>query len=274
MAMPTDLLIANACILLLSTLFAWLGSSKRISKKWSAGLAIAAVAVLLLYAVWLGDNLLLARILPVADCLAWMNLQTPAMALLAGLAWSHLTGPRWQRNLLVGILVVIGLWRMAAPYLGSKPIFGPDKWMQGVCRQSNTSTCSAASAATVLAAAGIPTTEREMADLCLTHVEGTTMLGLYRGLKLKTAGTAWDVKILNCRPEDLPHQSLPAVITISDPGANASWLSLGNRHSVVLLGFTSDGHADIGDPFAGRQQWTQKELNELYNGTGIAVARD
>jgi hypothetical protein len=113
-----------------------------------------------------------------------------------------------------------------------------------------------------------------MADLCLTRVDGTTMLGLYRGLKLKTAGSAWDVSILQGPANDLAHQQLPVVIPIGDPGAGgAGWLNIGNRHSVVLFGFTPDGKADIGDPFAGRQQWTQKELSRLYQGMGIGLVR-
>ena len=38
-------------------------------------------------------------------------------------------------------------------------------------------------------------TEQEMAELCLTR-HGTSWQGLYRGLKLKTAGTGWDVASL------------------------------------------------------------------------------
>src|SRR5260221_7046371 len=44
---------------------------------------------------------------------------------------------------------------------------------------------------TTLFRSGISATEQEMADLCITR-RGTYWQGLYRGLKLKTAGTLWE----------------------------------------------------------------------------------
>ena len=54
----------------------------------AVGLCIFAVAVMFAHAVYLGDNLLLARLMPVADVIVWGNVQPLAAGLLAGLAWS------------------------------------------------------------------------------------------------------------------------------------------------------------------------------------------
>ncbi len=222
-------------------------------------------------ALWWGDNLMEARILPVADVMAWGNIQTPAMGLLAGAAWPMLTGRHGQRIFLLSILAGAGVWRLLGPYIGHKSALGPDKWAGGICRQTTTSSCSAAAAATALEAVGIHSSEREMCDLCLTHVDGTTALGLYRGLKLKTATSQWDVRVVMCDAGELAHQPMPMIISITDPGAVSGLLSVGAGHSIVLFGFEEDGRARVGDPFTGRQIWSTGEMSRLYQGSGMAL---
>jgi hypothetical protein len=273
--MPNDLTLAIAIMTLLSAALAWLGFQigRRISLRVSLLFCAGCVAVILTYGLYLNDSVFLARMLPVPDTIAWTNLQFPATCLLGGLAWHRLPGRRWQKVLLIGVLVGVGFWRLLGPYLGSKPALGPDRWMHDVCRKSTTSTCSAASAATLLRAVGIPATEKEMCDLCLTHTGGTTLLGLYRGLKLKTERTGWNVVVLRGHAADLRSGPLPAIITITDPGAATNWITIGNRHSVVLFGFTLDGRADIGDPFSGRQNWSDQELTKCFEGDAIGLTR-
>lgn len=251
--------------------FAGLRLSKRFPKRVSAAIAALAVAVLSLYALWLNDNPILTRLLPTANVLVWGNLQLPAMALLAGIAWGSLRGPRWQRLVLVVPLVSIGIWRTLDPLVGSPAPIGTDRWTHGVCRQSSTSSCSAAAAATLLIAHGIPASEAEMIRLCLTHTNGTSTLGLYRGLKLKCAGTPWTVRAGNPTIDALRHWPLPAIVTLKLPGSTPSVLAIGNRHSVVLFGLAPDGNVDIGDPFAGRQTWTSAEFAAAYGGQAMAL---
>jgi hypothetical protein len=276
MTIPRDILLALVAMTLiglaLGCLGAWCG--RRRSSGAAIILAALATAVLVIYGVWLTDNLWLARVLPVADVAVWANLQAPAVGLLAGVAWSRMTGRAWQKSVLVGTLVLVGLWRMAGPCIGAVPQLRPGRWHRGICVQTTTSTCSAAAAATLLRMAGIHATEAEMTSLCLTHIDGTTALGLYRGLKIKTAGTRWDVVIFTGRADDLKHQPLPAIVSIRSPGAASGVLGVGNRHSVVVMSFGDAGSIQIGDPFTGgRERWTVEELEPAYVGEGLALVK-
>jgi hypothetical protein len=234
---------------------------------------VAATTVLVVYARWLNDSPALTHILPLADVVLWGNLQLPAAAMLGGVAWKSLHSPIGQRVLLVAALVGIGAWRECAPLIGRPPTIGPARWTHGICRQTSTSSCSAAAAATLLGIYGIKASEAEMIDCCLTHVEGTCTLGLYRGLKLKTAGTKWTVWTDECSVEDLDHWPLPAVVTVSLPGLHPGILGSGVGHSLVVLRKTADGEFEIADPFAGRQLWTRQEMIAAYGGDVTALVR-
>jgi hypothetical protein len=272
MTFTSDLLICFAAIAIVSAgLF---GLGLRIGfrgEKWGSA-AVAAVATLglVVYAVWLNDNPILTHILPLADVLLLGNPQLPAAALLGGIAWSSLKSPIWQRLLLVVALLGVGLWRQAAPLIGRPPPIGPSRWVDGICRQTSTSSCSAAAAATLLGLHGIRANEAEMIAACLTHVQGTTTLGLYRGLKLKTAGTALTVLADTPTKATVDHWPLPAVITISLPGLQSGLL--GNvGHSVVVMRANQNGSFDIADPFSGRQTWSRQELVAAYGGDLMAL---
>jgi hypothetical protein len=233
--------------------------------------ACVAALTLVAYAIWLSDNPVLTHILPLANVLLWGNLQLPAAALLGGVAWTSLRSPLWQRILLVSVLIAMGLWRESAPLLGRPPTIGPERWANGICRQTSTSSCSAAAAATLLSLHGIKTTEAEMIDCCLTHVQGTTTLGLYRGLKLKTAGTMWNVWADTPNADSLDRWPLPAVITVSLPGLGTGLLGTGVGHSIVVLRIDENGKFEIADPFAGRQFWTRQQLIDAYGGDLMAL---
>ena len=109
-----------------------------------------------------------------------------------------------------------------------------------------------------------------MTDLCLTHTDGTTMLGLYRGLKLKTDGTPWKVAVFTAPAADLRNQPLPAIVTIHATGVPIGILGSGNRHAVVVFRFFDATHLQVGEPFTGgRQWWTVKQFEQVYDGSGI-----
>jgi hypothetical protein len=271
---PTDILMALAVILGISAAIALFGArlARRIAPRWSLLLALLAAGVLVLYAVWFIDDVALARVLPFTNVIIYGNPQGPAMGLLAGLATVRMPGRAARRAVLVVPLVMIGLWRVVSPIVGRPPSIGPDRWTNGVCRQSSKSSCSAASAATVLAACGIMTNEREMVRECLTHEEGTATLGLFRGMTVKTRGTAWEIVPFSGDADSLAHAPLPAIISIGVQGLYHYWLG-GANHSVVLFTIDNHGNADIGDPFVGRQRWTREQLRAVYAREGIGVRR-
>ena len=142
-------------------------------------------------------------------------------------------------------------------------------------------TCTAACAATVLRAHGIGATEQQMADLCLTR-RGTLWQGLYRGLKLKTVRTPWDVEIVHGPFDRL--RTLgdgPAILAAGIPRdakvariytERYGWTP-GEWHSVLFFGFRGDGLVAMGDPTPGigRENWTEEDLRILWAGRGVRL---
>lgn len=265
---------AVSCSLIASIVLACLGwrLGRRGGRGWVVA-AIVAVAVMLLHAFWLADNLLLAQVLPLADVIVWGNLQPLGAGLLVGVAAARMPGPMWQRVVLLVPLTLLALWRAYAPVFVSPPALAPHRMVGPVVRQSKVGTCSAAAAATALRERGIEATEAELVPLCFTTDHGTPMLGTYRGLMLKTAGTRWDVQVFRGRFSELAQlPPAPAVITIGLPGQR---LTPGNRHSVALLGFAADGSAEIGDPQAGLQNWPVDQVEAVWYGHALRlVPRD
>jgi hypothetical protein len=280
-----DLIIALMVMLAMSIaiFIVTLHLTRRMSRLGATLVAAGAVAFLVLHATVLLDHVAIARWLPLASLVVLGNFSPPATAVLAGAAWRALPGTALRRGALLIVLATICLWRAYAPLVArvSSPL--NDRWTRGVCRQTSSSTCSPAAAATLLHACGIDTTEREMAELCLTGNAGTSMHGLYRGLKLKTAGTDWDVVPITCPATELRDLPGPMMLTVGlppgsdgyvDPRFTGQWgWAPGVRHTVVLFGFTNRGQADIGDPNVGRERWDMNGLSTLYRGQGFRLVR-
>ena len=117
--------------------------------------------------------------------------------------------------------------------------------------------------------------------LCLTTTQGTSTHGLYRGLKLKTASTPWDVYLFSGTSiAELRRLSGPVLISVElrpedriDPRYQNTlgWLP-GVPHSVVLLGFTAGGNfVRIADPAIGHELWSIQDLELLWHGEGVTL---
>jgi len=253
-------------------------------RKRNAGIVIAvgSALVLVLHAAFLNDEIIIARTLPWANVMFYGDSRLPAAALLAGSAYSLLRTPRWQRIMLSAALIAFALYRVLGPVVGAPPEGLQNRWTNGMCRQSTTSTCSAAAAATALHSVGIATTESEVAQLCLTRSSGTSTLGLYRGLKMKTAGTAYTVAVYSGPVEGfLALPAAPALVSIGaaqrvensqNAGRQFSLLP-GGSHSVTVLGIGPDGTIDVADPFTGRQHMTRANLEMIWGGEAIRIVR-
>jgi hypothetical protein len=121
-----------------------------------------------------------------------------------------------------------------------------------------------------------------MARLCLTTDRGTPDLGVYRGLKLKTAGTSWDVAYFRGDVRTLRGSTGAALLTVRlDPGPGVDpryeqlwgWTP-GVSHTVVFFGFTPDGDkVEMGDPGVGREHWSAKDLHVLWRGEGLRLVK-
>jgi hypothetical protein len=257
--------------------------SKRLAPGQQTLLAGSIVGVIVLYAGAVYQNTALVQWLPVSGLIVVGNWFPFFLVSLAAVVMQT-TAIAWLRRCgLVAALVGFSSYALLAPLLGRPPQCG-DRWSPtGDCVQTTDFTCSAASAATLLRAHGIAANEQEMAELCLTR-KGTSWLGLYRGLKLKTADTPWDVEIVRCSLADLQARTdRPMIIEVgldsSDHVDSAfrdefGWQP-GINHSVVLLGFTPDAAARIIDPMPliGRESWNSATFELLWRGYGIRLVR-
>ena len=256
-------------------------------------LAILTILGVAAYVVYLRDNVLMAIMLPYSNLVVLGNWLPPGVGFLGGLAWIRVYGGRLRKGAYTAVLFAVGLFALLHPLLGEPPeckndwrgyeldrFEGPNENVD-VCLQTSDATCSAACAATVLMLADIEANEGELARLSLTR-KGTTWQGLYRGLKLKTAGTAWDVDVFYCEADELPDLiGSPIILAVGIPrGTDVDrkyieeygWVP-GQLHSVVLLGFVDNGRALIGEPTPdiGLETWSKEELALLWRGVGLRL---
>lgn len=209
------------------------------------------------------------------DVMVLANLQPLAAAVLIGVLLRVSSGRWFIKGPLAVVLAGIMLWQSYGRFFGPTPRT-LERWNGDVCRQTTRATCSAASAATLLSMHGIPATEGEMARLCLTTDAGTQLLGLYRGLRIKTDGTGGKVVPFRGDLETLRQANRPAILTVgvdywqpADPRYVADWGWVrGMFHTVVFLGFTDDGKVEIGDPGVGRERWDERGIQDLWKGEG------
>ncbi len=257
--------------------------ARRVSRPSANLLGALTFVGLAAYINGLWDQVRLAQWLPFSNVIVLGNWFPLAAGFLGGLACEVSVRPGLRRFLPAVGLQLAAVVTLAAPFLGSVPDC-QDLWHDsGVCLQSTDKTCSAASAATLLKLHGITATEQEMAELCLTR-NGTHWMGVYRGLKLKTAGTAWVVEPFECSADQLLASQEPAMLCVGipahgqvDPIYRREWgWTPGVRHSVVLLGFTAHGRlAEVAEPSlgVGRERWTADQLRTLYRGQGLRLVR-
>jgi len=278
----TDLYIAGAIITLLSALLFLLGRKvgKTASPRLFNLIAVATVALLWLYVKEFQETWLLSRMLPFSSVIllgAWHPLFG---GFLSGMTWQRFVETRWRKYVCVLPLVAISAYAPVRNLWGDVP-WTKNYWVNGVCLQTSASSCSAAAAATMLAHYGINATETELSKLCLTRSgKGTTWFGLYRGLKLKTAGTDWDVEIVKWSPTQLINKPPgPVILSVRlddrpgiDPRYQLQWgWTPGLQHAVVLFECMIDGRIDMGDPSVGREIWTVPVLDDLWHGDAMRL---
>jgi hypothetical protein len=243
-------------------------------------LATCIVVVMVLYSRTIWQNTLLADWLPFSNLVVVGNWFPLFLSALAGVV---LEMPRLcllRRGLVTATLLAFSSFALVYPLLGRTPVCGNEFSIDGEYVQSTPYTCSAASAANLLNANGIAATEKEMAELCLTR-HGTSWLGLYRGLKLKTSGTKYDVQLVRCSPDELRgYADRPMILEVGlEEGTpvdatfrNEFGWAPGLRHSVVLRNFAR-GNANISDPspHIGQEEWDQKTLALLWRGYALRL---
>ncbi|MFP6761973.1 MAG: cysteine peptidase family C39 domain-containing protein [Planctomycetaceae bacterium] len=246
---------------------------------------ILAAMLLLAYLRFAWKTALLATVLPFSSVVILSNWFPPAAAFLAGITWTHGYGTGTRRVLFGLTLYLIAFYSSVDPLLGQPPECR-NRWQMRrdfpypMARQTSGYSCTAAAAATLLRINGIQAEESEMVQLCLTR-NGTTWQGLYRGLKLKTAGLPFRIEVIECPVQELEN-SLPgpAILSVGiDPSQpylpeyveEKGW-DPGMRHSVVLLGFQPnfDGVV-VADPSVGFEPWTTRDIQTLWRGRAVCL---
>jgi predicted double-glycine peptidase len=244
-------------------------------------LAVAIVGLMIAYTYGLWQSTLLARLLPLSNLIVLGNWYPIFLSALGGVVVAMPQLCLARRGVALVSLAAFSTYAALSPLLGEPPACD-NRWsLDGDCMQTTEFTCSAASAATLLSEHGIAASEREMAELCLTR-RGTSWLGLYRGLKLKTEGTPWKVEIVRCTAADLRrYAGEPMILEVGleaddhvDPAYRTEfgWVP-GMKHSVILRGFTEQGDARVVDPTPniGRERWDAETLQLLWRGHGIRL---
>lgn len=253
----------------------WVG--RRISRTTGTLLVVLITGFLFFHATVLVDDLRVTRLLPFSNAIILGNLTPEAVAFFVGLGWRLVPGGKLRKGLILMPMVGVCLYKAYSPAFVETPVLG-DRWDHGVCRQTSKESCSAAAAATLLAAHGIHVSEQEMASLCLTSHQGTTMLGLYRGLKIKTQNTPYDVEVFHGDVGLLRGFSgaLAASVglkkgQVADPRYHSEWgWPPGVKHTVILLDF-ANGEAEVADPAVGREHWSTRDLQTLWYGEGLRL---
>lgn len=262
--------------------FGSLWCSYRISRVLSDLVAILVVLVMFFYIRHLWYDARLTRILPFSNLIVIGNWLPLLSGLLAGFAWRRIYGRIYRKTLCTSALAAAAGYAAVVPILGEPPACDNQWDRDGICQQTTMHTCTAASAATLLRLHSIDATEAEMADLCLTR-EGTTWMGLYRGLMHKTRGTRWNVEVIECDAADIPDQATtPMILSVGlgsqviarDETRLAEWgWRRGRGHSVLLLGRRGLGHFKIADPTPGYgiELWDTRDLEDLFQGTAVRL---
>lgn len=283
----TDLYIAAAIQLALAAAALMGGRAlvKHTSLWVTGGFVLLAGVGIGAYLMWGRATGAWTQLFPVSAAIVYANPSPVLSAFMAGVISGLERVPRWRRVPLVAMVVAIGSYDTSALF-SPKPPEVLAVFSGKVARQTHSATCSAAAAATLLREVKVPgaqyATEATMVGPCLTDSRGTPLLGLYRGLKLATAGTPYEPVFYNLTPAQLRERPelLPAIVSVKltpeadfrDPRYRARWGWLLNvTHSVVIFGFHDGGIVDIGDPATGPEKWHAQALNDLWVGDVLTL---
>lgn len=223
-----------------------------------------------------GSSLLWAHWIPhsyvVIICNASVILIVAAAGLLVG---THCLSLRRER-LAAFALCATAVWFVSAAAV--RPLLEPlrlerrNQWIESVCLQSHEASCAPAAAATLLNLHGIPRTEYQMANACLTSRSGTLALGTYRGLCIGARNSRYRPRVLVCSPQECSESDLTHRLPLL---AHVEFEAKEGGHSVVVMEKLECGDWLVADPAVGVQRWTDNYFRDCWNGEGIfLVARN
>ncbi len=267
-----DLQLSLAGMIILCLIAATGGAE--LQKKAAKGIVIASLAgvcgLMVVYLIWIWDRPLLSRILPFSGAIILGNWLPVIGSFFVGICIRTKRIAMARRMILAAMMAGLCGYSLARPLLGDAPHCLPLMHGQVLDFQTTDSTCSVACAAGLLRIHGISATEGELAELCLTR-RGTHWLGVYRGLKLKTAGTEWDVVAEEIPAAELVRGRSPlGVLSLTfgpESAARAAESGFGTHmgHSVVSLGHCERPGLTVFDPSPdyGIESWDSAVLQDI-----------
>ena len=243
---------------------------------------IVVVAASALYLSFIWNRPFVTYLLPHTALIVLANWLPVIASFFTGMYWSSREIDRTRRVTLGSTTLLLAGYSLVAPIIGRAPVCDPASPDSLLISQSTPHTCSPAVAASLLRLHGIATSESEMAHLCLTR-HGTHWMGLYRGLKLMTQKTSWDVV---ARPYScdavMNLNGSPALLSINvNPDQIDSTHDHGFRsnrgHSVLAL--KSRNHREVvgfdPSPSYGIECWDHEMLSWVSDGVILClVPRD
>ena len=217
------------------------------------------------YLQYLWDRPLLSRLLPFSSTVILGNWLPVVGSFFLGVYLKTERITQLRRVVLATVMVGISGYSLAKPMLGQPPSCVPSRNNSTLDFQTTNQTCSAACAASLLRMHGISASEDELARMCLTR-RGTHWLGVYRGLKLKTANTNWDVVVEEVNPKDLFGSNTNfgiLAMSFQAPGedqvVDPEWGFESNvGHTVLVLQSRAINSIDVFDPSPeyGHETWS------------------
>jgi hypothetical protein len=239
-------------------------------------LSVLLVGILYTFCAW--NRPVLTQLLPHTGLIVLANWHPVIGSFFAGM---YFTSSRVMlcRRMLVGT-ATLGLagYSIIAPLAGHPPECIPSSASRILVSQSTPHTCSAAVAASLLRLHGIPATEGTMAELCLTR-EGTHWLGVYRGLKLMTRNSRWDVVVqpFSCAAARRLGRR-PAIFAVNidteDIGTSVEHGFCDNAgHSVLALGPSNGAGVVVFDPAPtyGIETWNKAMFDCVSSGVMLSL---
>ncbi|MCH2213317.1 MAG: hypothetical protein MK110_18615 [Fuerstiella sp.] len=234
---------------------------------------IVVVTASTLYLSFIWNQSLVTLILPHAALIVLANWLPMIASFFTGMYWSATEISRTRRLFLGSLTLLLASYSIVAPIVGQAPRCAPAAPDSLLISQSTPYTCSPAVAASLLRLHGIAASEAEMARLCLTR-KGTHWMGLYRGLKLMTQETSWDVMALPFSRDAIMNlDGSPALLSINiDPdlieNAKDHGFHGSRGHSVLVLSSRNDRELMVFDPAPsyGIECWNREILSWVSNG--------
>ncbi|APZ90997.1 hypothetical protein Fuma_00581 [Fuerstiella marisgermanici] len=253
--------------------------SKRHTERRVHLVAVAALFLMAGYLTHLWNRPVLAQLVPVSSLVILANWLPIWGSFFAGIYLAMTCVNPWRRGFVGSFALGLCAYSAVQPLLGTGPVCEADSPSTADLQfQTTPFTCSAACAASLLRLHGIEATESELAELCLTR-EGTHWMGLFRGLKLKTEDTAWDVSVAAFdRNRLLQRSAAPCVLAVDvditgfEKGVDHGFCSDAG-HSVVYLQRYSDDCITVFDPSPdfGVDHWDHRILKCIKRGVTISL---